>query len=525
MVFGSNVVKIQWLFLALSIAACHKKQDNRAVQSNVLGQTRDFSHESTLHGLFGDLTIGEQDSIRRWTTLKPEERALLIITADNFSAPYPAFQKTHIPYVKVQSPDIEVSSVIQAYHGYKLDNEIKTLPNDEIEQLSRLIDFFTTTMDKKACTTIVPFNPFTKKKPWLVERELSSSDPLKFELLAFPSMSRSIFVFNKDFKVNKLPLLFSVKMGTDTVIAAGVWASQESKLKGLQEHVSRVNIFNERSSIPWLLTENDVVLISDSVGINYSKKTNGLNDDDANNGVIMRSYNTILKDHSRVYVPLEKFFHLKQDKIGPYWELYGDDKNAIRLRVKDEMLKDFSLDLAEQFGKIRAIYYANGFTSKDLHGQNVLVGIPVDPSIKPRLALRDVSDHAEFPMMVHGKKSKVLASISSPNWSKFYFQPVGDVVVNKNSRVRNFDVEFREKQGFKSVMAGLELNALDHMDNAYESLFYAQEGSNLHKDVLRVRSKKPLYFPGRRANKYLIPQKTLQHKCSQRGARCSKLSL
>jgi hypothetical protein len=518
---------IFWLLLALSIAACHQNTGKHTENDKLLGQMEGTTTKTLLKGLLGDFKIGDPESIQKFSNLKPEERALLMITADNFAAPYPQFQETRIPFVVIKSRDVEVKSIFQNYHEYKTETEVKHLPPEDVEQMRNLIDFFTTQTKGKECETIMPFNPFTKKKPWLVERELSPSNNHLFDLLAFPSMSRSVFVLNRNYKSNKLPLLFSVKAGTDTVISAGYYGYQLDKLKGLQEHVARVNLFNEKSSIPWLLTEHDVVVLSDTVGINYAQKSAAIDDLDANNGVLIRAYTTVLKDTSRVYIPMERYFNLKQDKIGPYWPLYEDGQDVIRLRVKDEMLREMSISLAEQFGKIGAIYYANGFTSKDLHNQNVLIGIPIDPSMKPRIALRDLSDHAEFPMMINGKESKVLADIIGPKWNTFHFRAVEDVLVNNTPRFNHYIGKMHEDEGFKEVIAKLGVKGLYGLSNSYGHLRYAEEGSDLYHNVIKVRNKRLEFISRsqeRQVNRLSVRPKTMPYSCAQVGLGCSRLA-
>lgn len=457
-------------FILSSSISCHAPIGSKNENSSVQGIASE-KYRNAFANLQGTFTIGEPESIEKLNRLSDFDRAVLTVSADRAATTQldKNWEVRKIPYVPVTTEKIGYKVTLQKY-----DN-----PPPSEGRLASLANTFS--LQDGQCSLIIPFHPDTKNKPPLVAKLLENSSQKELELDAFNSMSRSLFVIN----YKSAPLLYSVKMGTDFIRSVRpILASQPSKLLGIQEHVARVNRFGESTSILSLAHEEGILMLNDSVGINFFEKGAQADDDAKNNGMIIRNYDAVLADKDRIYLPLDKFLHpmatLDSRSLRILaWRLHHSILGKILLKFEIKDLDRMVSHLAVQYGKLMAIYYLNGYTSRDLHGQNVLVGVPLKKDLKPILAVRDLSDHAPLPFSVGGSRSKVLSPIPEIDWNKILFNEYDFTVNRKNLQIEP-SIENLVLNGFRSVekrlMADLKNNSpilvpqAKHYRELYEAL-------------------------------------------------------
>jgi hypothetical protein len=207
-----------------------------------------------------------------------------------------------------------------------------------------------------------------------------------------------------------LPSLFSLKMGTDTVNGR----LEESKLLGLQDEVADVNELTRKTSIPRLMQAFGITYIMDAVGVNLLEKGADPGDNAKNYGYIIRDYSEMLRDKNYVYLPMDVFKgRVTGGETGDFtWRL--DDQ--VELKIPPTHLQRYVNDLAYETGKFKGIYLANGAGHDSFHGQNVLVGIPLDPANHAKLGFRDVGDSHDFLPRIQKGSEDLELRIADPNW-------------------------------------------------------------------------------------------------------------
>ncbi len=97
------------------------------------------------------------------------------------------------------------------------------------------------------------------------------------------------------------------------------------------------------------------------------------------------------------------------------WNLHNGPSGKLTIQFSQNDLLKMNTELSKQMGKIMAIYYLNGYTNPYLHGQNLLVGVPLDPKLPAKFAIRDLSDHAPLPFTVNGKRTSELGIMLGKN--------------------------------------------------------------------------------------------------------------
>jgi hypothetical protein len=140
-----------------------------------------------------------------------------------------------------------------------------------------------------------------------------------------------------------------------------------------------------------------------------------------------------------------------------FWNIYkpgrsnvfDKNKSILRIVASREHVEKFIDELSEEMGKLIAIYYLNGVSSLDLHGQNLLVGIPLDPQRQAMLAVRDISDHWVFPYAPTGYIQLKYGPIPEPNWCRALYQ--GSAGIGSSCSRRSQDLTL---MGFRKIAQG-----------------------------------------------------------------------
>ncbi len=382
------------------LQACHINHPVNENQSSVqsLGALKRLGSP----GKMVSLMVGHRESSLLVEKLSPVERASLFVTAENREIREPgAINPMKVPYYKFPSraggTAIETKVEIQGFSG----------SSSSAPFARRLANAHT--KDPCGPLGIVPYHPDSKKNHPLIEKLRSKGAPSgTLTLDAFHSMSRSLMIVNERDKT--LPTLFSLKMGTDTVNGR----PEDRKLFGLQEEVAEVNELTHKTSIPRLMQDFGITYIMDAVGVNIHEKGADPTDDAKNYGYIIRDYSEMLRDKNYIYLPMDVFKgRVTGGQSGDFtWRL--DDQ--VELKIPPTHLQRYVNDLAYETGKFKGIYLANGAGHDSFHGQNVLVGIPLDPANHAKLGFRDVGDSHDFLPRIQKGSEDLELRIADPNW-------------------------------------------------------------------------------------------------------------
>lgn len=386
------------LTLVLSLSACLKARHLPSEESSA-------STSGSLRRLIGSslsLIVGQPQSIKLVEGLSAAQKATLLVTVENRELSAlrgHELKPVVIPYLALKKPaNYQVKHYLQGFYSESSLAE-KNYPQRLINRLGSPLC---------AQDLVIPYHPDTTvMHPVLQELEKKGASVKKSQWEAYHSMSRSLFVVNNDDP--QLPTLFSVKMGTNTVNGM----RQDQKIYVYEEEVTAINDLSTKTSIPFLMDFFGIKLLQDTAGVQISPMGVKSDDPTKNYAYNFRDYSTLIRDKNYVYMPLDFFkWKAKLDQDGMLsWEI---DQN-IYLKISREYLVQYVHDLAFETGKFEGILLANGYTTENFHGQNVLVGIPLDPGKHARLGFRDVGDSEDFLSLLKTKNEK-LPMMNEANW-------------------------------------------------------------------------------------------------------------
>jgi ribosomal protein S19 len=178
--------------------------------------------------------------------------------------------------------------------------------------------------------------------------------------------------------------LYTIKVGSDTVNRK----LQPHKLTDVYADLNDLQVISQKTSIAPLVRSHGVLYMPDrySVMIEYlgSKFKSP-----PPYGIAIRDYESILRDQDRLYISYHRLSRTKLDSRGKvnvpvHWDRTFEYSNDHFKRILEQ--------LNDGMAKVVAIHNANGYLTRDFHGQNILVGLPLSPFIKAKLLIRDVTD-------------------------------------------------------------------------------------------------------------------------------------
>ncbi len=465
-----------------TMLACHGPLDRKGLTSGVQGTAPGSPSTTMLTPPGGDYTVGEANSIRAFSQWSPRERALMIIAADNgiYNTQNP-MNPRRLPYLKLKSESVSINEYIQKYPNY-----------DPIQhQYKKLSQKFSS--DGCQGDTLIPYHPDTKSQHRRIDllkkqdKVLQGDKKYYSDLVGFSSMSRSLFVLNEK-STEDLPLLFSLKVGSDTVMGS----NQPDKLYGVYWNAKYVNSLSQPTSIHELAEANGIAFLSDSVGLVY----------DRDYGVVLRDYNLLINEKDYFFMPLMAFQEKAIEKKSPsgevdsyMWNLYkpasaqifAKNEKILRLIVSKPQIKKIVDELSQEMGKLIAIYYLNGISSLDLHGQNLMVGIPLNPERQAMIAVRDTSDHWVFPYARTDFIQMKYGAIPEPKWCQPLFRSPGAAAEACSKKVQQLTLK-----GFEAMAKNLEFKFQDTDFQKFKStndIYALLEKNNAYQDqIIRVRT-------------------------------------
>jgi hypothetical protein len=475
---------IYFCILALS---CQRLGLRPGTASAVLVNTSQITSSSPLAPRGGDYIVGDQQSIEAFAKWTPQDRALMLISADNgiYNQQNP-MEPRRLPYVRLKPASISFKSIIQKHPS--------------IDRLQKQFKDMERAFSKGSCDDIlVPYHPDTKamhpafnsfKNINAIQGATLRGSQSYPDFIGFNSMSRSMFVLNQK-NSNSLPLLSSLKVGSDTVMGT----YQPEKMTGVFWNARYVNALSEPTSVHELAESNGIAVVSDSVGIEY------LN----NYGVVLRDYSLLVDEKDYFFMPLMAFQErllkkspLAENNAPLFWNLYkpakakiyDNNSKILRLALNSTHLEKIVEELAFEMGKLISIYYLNGISSIDLHGQNLLVGIPLNPERQAMIAVRDISDHWVFPYVSTNFAQLKYGAIPEPDWCQplYLAQGAGDLK-KCQEKIRNLT-----KRGFESIVtqtgfdfSGVDIQSLESTKEIYNLMLSKPE--KFKDQILSVRNK------------------------------------
>jgi len=473
-------MKLLTSYLALGMGiSCVNSNQPKDHNSRVAGRNPVSSTSSAKTPPGGDYTVGDAasiDSFSRWT---PRDRALMIVSTDNgiYQTQNPMTPRA-LPFFKTRPEE-----------AFLTDKKIQIYPQSH--ELKLRYESLSQKFTGSSCTgeLLIPYHPDTKthhskiqslqSRGKFIEPSLGGKGVYP-DLVGFASMSRSMFVLNENVS-DGLPLLFSIKVGSDTVMGT----HQPKKLEGVHWNAAYVNALSEPTSIHELADNQGISLLSDSVGLIY----------EGDYGVVLRDYSPLVDEKDYFFMPLmafqEKAFARASasGKVESYmWNLYKPagmtvyQKNPqiLRLIVSSAHMEKLIDELSEEMGKLIAIYYLNGVSSIDLHGQNLLVGIPLKPELQAMIAVRDISDHYVFRYVATKYIQLNHGAIPEPNWC----QPLSATQRGQQDFCRQKTQQLVIK-GFNDVAEKLSFDFPDTLKRSWKNTREIYEHMISHPDVYR----------------------------------------
>lgn len=172
--------------------------------------------------------------------------------------------------------------------------------------------------------------------------------------------------------------------------------------------------------------------------------------------------------------------------------VFDKNKKILRLIVPKAQVEKMVDQLAQDMGKLIAIYYLNGITSLDLHGQNLMVGIPLKPERQAMIAVRDTSDHWVFPYVRTPYAQLKNGAIPEPNWCQVFFGSSEKAGMPCRTRMQELTLkgfeEMAQKLEFK--FHGTDFQTFKTTESIYDHL----ENNKVYgEQIRRVRARfKPM---------------------------------
>jgi hypothetical protein len=433
--------KIFVSYLVLTtVAGCQKSKSQTNENSLSMAPLGD-----SVRPPIGHFEVDNPESQKKLLSLNDNEKALLIMAADN-SLAYDSnnLQRVRIPFATVPKINYAGEPQVETQHkgcfwqdGNTKKNIASILWNNGNEYK-------------------IPIHPETRRIHPTIKEEINkvkSDFPLSkghYDFAAFKSMSRSLWIFNPASNniFNQLPILTTIKLATDTVAGK----SEPSKLWGIENEVRWLNALVDHTSIVQLADHFGIQFLLDSYGVIFYN----------NYGVILRDYTPLITKDGYIFMPMALFLEPVIMNDAAYWILHkksiqnsiynkNDSNSILKLSMPKETLAHKVLPmLLQEWGKLLAIYYLNGITSIDLHGQNVLVGIPLKSSQKPMLVIRDVSDSSPYrydDMAWDPPRfpQRSLGPIVDPKWCQLSTQCTPDFIKSHQNKGYNEVLSFLKK--------------------------------------------------------------------------------
>ena len=292
--------------------SCDLIKTSSGSKSQLQGNTAGGSNGASFAPPGGDYVVGDPESIRAFNQWTDRERALMIVSADNgiYYGQNP-MNPRGLPYVKVQRDSADVREYLQIHPR-----------QDAIQrQYKKLSHKFSA--DQCSQDILIPYHPDTKSQHYRIEMLKKQGKIVDFQnggkgfydgLAGFNSMSRSLFVLN-DNGNDGLPILFSLKVGSDTVMGT----YQSEKLNNVHWNARYVNSLSEPTSIHELAEDSGIGLVSDSVGLVYG----------GDYGAVLRDYSLLVAEKDYFFMPLMSFQEKLIKKNSPssqedtyFWNIY-----------------------------------------------------------------------------------------------------------------------------------------------------------------------------------------------------------
>lgn len=262
---------------------------------------------------------------------------------------------------------------------------------DHYEPIAQGLPSFTSIKEAAGIQTLngfvqIPVHPTTQSyHPW-VEKLVKKGYPVEDLKPVVATMSRSLWNPQNS-------NLWTIKMGSDYVHGR----KAPNKLTDVGEDIEALANNTQKTSIPDWIATLDVGYLVDRAAVTVSDPGN--QDKSLDYTIALRDYSPLLQDRYRIYMPQYLLFQLGRFKSqGP-----GSPRTFVvpysfgkEITMGEDDIQSILDHLNGDMARVVAIHHANGYMPLDFHAQNVLVGIPLNREVKPRLVLRDVGDIYEF---------------------------------------------------------------------------------------------------------------------------------
>lgn len=239
-------------------------------------------------------------------------------------------------------------------------------------------------------TVKIPIHPTTLEQhpliQWFIDQKYPMMTYQNGDSQAGPTtittMSRSLWYLPQNRAT-------TIKMGSDYINGR----YSPNKLTDVGRDIKDLQDILENTSIPDLISTLDVEYLVETKALTLT----AINSPDAlPYTVSLRDFSRLLQDKHRIYIPLallENRVSAAKSCDGWYLIPYGFKKS---IRIQKNQLESMLYKLNQTLARVIAIHHANGYMPIDFHGQNLLVGIPLNPEVSARLVIRDVADIYPF---------------------------------------------------------------------------------------------------------------------------------
>ncbi len=293
----------------------------------------------------------------------------------------------------------------------------------------------------------IPVHPETKALPELIKNLMIAN---KIDLIttdsflqttkvnhAIATMSRSLWSFDP---TDSSGSLYSVKMGTDTIHSA----KNRSKLIDMEENLKTQIKLGAASTVQDRIESIGGVFLADTFEIQVSATKSGcggcFGPKVTKYFISMRDYSNVIQDKSRVYMPS---FHFYKDLAKL---TYGNREgwglpfswSGQNFVFSHEKLATILAEINKKLGEIIAIYHMGGYFPHYLHGQNLLIGLPLAANIDWKILIRDVADVSPANLKSTYQNSTDSNAPGDPAFRPVYLQnQAGSAYSTHRSEIKN----------------------------------------------------------------------------------------
>ncbi len=389
---GASLKLLNYLLLFGLVTSCVRSQAPEATSTVMALDEFGCKLDDNLFPEF--LTFGDPQWISWLSQLGDCERRKLLINAEGAAVSggdlaSPSTKQYAKRLIPLTLPHVEAPLELLQIKGLEGDGGILSDVADP-EGLQRIGRELGVIVSGK--TIKIPVHPTTKSQHPLIQWLIDQNYPLVTDQSGPSNPPKTIGTMSRSLWYLPSNRVTTIKLGSDFINGR----KSPTKLTDVARDVSDLQDILQNTTIPDFMADLEVTYLVDSKAMTLSTKNDRGGMESMPYGVALRDYSRLLHDKQRIYIPLALLEDRTRSGEG------CDDQKLIpygfsrAIKIPLAQLESMLYKLNQTLARVIAIHHANGYMPIDFHGQNLLVGIPLDPQVPPRLVIRDVSDIYPF---------------------------------------------------------------------------------------------------------------------------------